>query len=329
MKRKATLIGIISAGIVSAQLAMPVMAHAATANAAKIEYAPTTISASGAYLAYPEHVVAHDPWSGDATSWVPLYYLQKSLTSLGVKTSWNGSTLNVTSAPSAWKLKTGNPPYTSNPPSGEMQFAIDGAKDGYVRAPKLVAKDPASGEYTAYVPVYYADVFLHSYLSMGASWNGDTWVLSPQATGSITQTTYASWAAASKQVESVRGYLDFPQGDPTVNLGYGITARTDAAMMHAGYAWNEGRWKVEVLYYTKNQGAKQLAENVVAYLHDHMLPAPNNQGVILIQSTTSPSSTAINPKTTVAWQEGNTVYRYASTASPTQALQTVVDSNHG
>ncbi|MFD1675325.1 hypothetical protein [Alicyclobacillus fodiniaquatilis] len=37
MKRKATLIGIISAGIVSAQLAMPVMAHAATANAAKIE----------------------------------------------------------------------------------------------------------------------------------------------------------------------------------------------------------------------------------------------------------------------------------------------------
>jgi len=329
MKKIATIIGLVSAGVLSAQLAMPARALAAQSNRAPaIQYASTTVSASGAYLAHPKHVTGNDPWSGHLTSWVPLYYLQESLKALGVTTTWNGSSLDVTSVPSAWHVKSGAAQYRGNPSSTQMQFSIDGAEKGYLRAPKLVVTDPASGLYTTYVPIYYADLFLNSVLSMGASWNGDTWVLAPQATGSITRKTYSSWADAREQVQSANGYLNFPNGDPTVNLGYGITARTDAATMHAGFEWTEGRWTVEVLYYTKNQGAEQLAKSVVAYLHEHMLPAPNAQGVIIISSTTSPTSTAINPKTTALWQEGNTVYQYETTQSPTQALQTVVNSNH-
>lgn len=297
--------------------------------AASIQYAPTTISASGVYLAHPEHIVANDPWSNHPTSWVPLFYLQEALLQYGIHTTWNGNTLNVSSVPTAWHLPS-HALYSGNPASGDMQFSIAGNQHGYVRAPKLVTKDPASHQNTTYVPVYYAGLFLHKYLSMASTWSGSNWVLGPQATGPIKQTTYSSWAQANKVIGSIvraNSGDAFSGGNPTVDLGYGIKARVDGAMGRAGFQWNEGNWNVEVLFYTKNQNAKQLAENVVAYLHDHMLPAPYNQGTIIIKST-NPNSTTISPETTVAWQEGNTVYQYYTIQAPTTGLQPVVDSNH-
>ena len=61
-----------------------------------------------------------------------------------------------------------------------MQFSIGVVQDGFLRAPKITAKDPASGVETSYVLVYYVDLFLQQRLFMSASWSGSQWELSQQ-----------------------------------------------------------------------------------------------------------------------------------------------------
>lgn len=111
-----------------------------------------------------------------------------------------------------------------------------------------------------------------------------------------------------------------------MNLGLGITAKEDAGLGHQGFQWHEGNWTIEVLYYTENTGAKQVAENMVSYLHTHMLPAPNNHGVIVVNSTDANTAT-FKPKTIIAWQEGTTVHELQQTGNPIEALQMVVNNN--
>ncbi|WDL98878.1 hypothetical protein [Alicyclobacillus sp. ALC3] len=204
MKHKAGLIGVVAAGIVAVGLT-PIVAFADSSSgshttpavgtpAPETHYASTTIKMTGGATLTPQHVVANDPWSEKPTSWLPMYYLQKELKSVGVQTTWDGNTLDVTSVPSGWSEYTLNEPVKGTAPAGQMQFSMGGNQLEYVRAPKLVTKDPASGEQTTYVPVYYANLFLANRLSMFAKWSGSTWNLSPQdvtgvASGSKTATT--------------------------------------------------------------------------------------------------------------------------------------------
>ncbi|QSO52930.1 hypothetical protein JZ785_03125 [Alicyclobacillus curvatus] len=109
-----------------------------------------------------------------------MYYLQEALKSAGVQTTWNGNTLVVSNVPRGWTENVSSAPSVGNPPTGQMQFSISGVEDEFLRAPKLLAKDPSSDVETTYVPVYYADLFLHQRLMMGTSWSGLHWTLSPQ-----------------------------------------------------------------------------------------------------------------------------------------------------
>ncbi|WP_054968928.1 carboxypeptidase-like regulatory domain-containing protein [Alicyclobacillus ferrooxydans] len=169
------IIGMMAAGAVAVQLLIPVVAHASTS----IEYAPTTIEMAGNPAFLPQHVVANDPWSGKPTSWVPIYYLQQALRMVGVYTTWNGNTLDITSVPSGWNVNLSRRPQAGLPPAGQMQFAIYGNQDALVRAPKLVADDPATNAPTTYVPIYYANLFLQQRLYMGAAWTNTKWIMSP------------------------------------------------------------------------------------------------------------------------------------------------------
>ncbi|QRF23595.1 hypothetical protein FY534_07875 [Alicyclobacillus sp. TC] len=149
VKNKAAVLGVIAAGVVATQGLIPVVAHAST----HVTYAPTTISMTGQAAQHPQHVVANDPWSGKQTSWVPVYYLQKALKSVGVQATWNGSTLDIGTTPNGWKVNVAGAPSVGNPPTGQMQFSIGATQDEFLRAPKLVAKDPASGVDTTYIPL--------------------------------------------------------------------------------------------------------------------------------------------------------------------------------
>lgn len=312
-------------GGVVGQGLFPMEASAATTSTA---YAPTAITMLGQSQIQAAHAVREDPWSGQSTSWVPVYYLQEVLKSVGVQTTWNGNTLNVTSIPTVWNVNAKTPSWTGTPPTGQMQFSIGGDANGFVRSPKLVAKDPADGINTTYVPVFYANLFLQERLSMRVLWTGSSWILSPPPV--ISQTTYANTTAAGQQIQSIlheNTYLAFSPGESqTVDLGLGITARADGAMSHDGLQWHEGNWTVEVLWYGGNQGGEQLAKQVVAYLHTHLLPAPKNAGDIIISSADF-SSTTLKPKTIIAWQEGTVVHQLDTLESPLSALQTVVGSN--
>lgn len=136
----------------------------------------------------------------------------------------------------------------------------------------------------------------------------------------ISTRSFANATAAANEIASIQGGQ--LSGLP-VNLGDGITAKESAGMGHARYEWQEGNWAIEVRYYTMNSGAKQIAENIVSYLHTHMLPAPKEHGIIIVSSTDTNS--AFDPKTTIAWQEGSDVKQLQQTGNPIQALQTVVN----
>ena len=324
VKQASRVITFFALGGIALQGLLPMEASAATT----AKDTPTVITMMGQSSIQADHVVVADPWSGQPTSWVPVYYLQRVLKSIGMQSTWNGNTLNVTSTPKGWAVNATSAPQTGIPPAGQMQFSIDGNTNGFVRSPKLVAKDPASGVDTTYVPVYYANLFLDERLSMGAVWTGAAWTLSPQPV--ITQTTYSDSAAAGQQVQTIlreNTYLAFAAESQTVNLGLGVTAKEDGGMSHAGLQWHEGNWTVEVLWFGGNQGGEQLARNVVAYLHTHMLPAPKNFGTIIISSVDW-TSTTLQPETTIAWQEGTVVNQLETLESPLQALQTAVDSNN-
>ena len=148
-----------------------------------------------------------------------------------------------------------------------------------------------------------------------------------QGQNAVTTTSYSTAAEAANQIASIQGGNGVGAGSPTVNLGNGIVAKESAAMGQARYVWQEGNWTIQIRFYTRNSNAtvKQVAQNMVAYLHTHMLPAPNRRGVIVVEST-NPNTTSFQPKTTIAWQEGTKVNELQQTGNPIQALQMVVNN---
>jgi len=137
---------------------------------------------------------------------------------------------------------------------------------------------------------------------------------------SISTESYSTSTEAANQISSIQGGK--LTGIP-VSLGHGITAKESAGMGHARYEWQEGKWAIEVRYYTRNTGVKQVAENIVAYLYTHMLPAPNDHGVIIVNSTDT--NTTFKPMTIIAWQEGTKVNQLNQSGNPIYALQTVIN----
>ena len=136
-------------------------------------------------------------------------------------------------------------------------------------------------------------------------------------------TRYKDAAGAKGHVSSYEqvNLSDYASYGKLVNLGHGVKAGADVGTGHQCLTWNEGRWCLRVDSPTDpaNQNkeypdAKQLAENVVAYLEDHMLPAPQKIGVI------SMDIWGWNYGATVEWQENQTVYRIAS-EDPMTALK--------
>ncbi|MCL6444143.1 MAG: hypothetical protein K6T83_11920 [Alicyclobacillus sp.] len=309
-------------------------AFSTAAASAGYSMAPTHIYLDGTDILDPKHVVAKDNWGDAATTWIPVNYLQQALTRLGFHTTWDGTVLTFTKYPAHWTFGAplGNP--EADPmvaPKGDMQIRLVAGGPPSMNIPKLMAEAPASGVTTTYVPIYYVDAVLIRYFKMGAAWNGaeNKWNLTSQSSGVITTQSYASASDAATQIAAIQranSYLTFGSHTQSVNLGLGITAKTDAGLDHQGFQWHEGNWTVEVLWYTANSGAKQVAENIVAYLHTHMLPPPHDRGVIIVNST-DPKSTTFKPRTIIAWQEEATVYQLARSGDPISALQVVVNSN--
>jgi hypothetical protein len=162
-------------GVALTQVA-PVVAFASTSK----YYSTGQVVMNGSTTSKPVYIMAHDPSdpTGQPVAWVPLYYLQSAMKQVDIHTAWNGRDLQFT-LPSTWMVNTAttvNRPLAKN----EMDFVVGSQR--YQPTPRLIAKDPASGLNTTYVPVSYVDQFLTQVLSMQATWAESHWTMvTPQA----------------------------------------------------------------------------------------------------------------------------------------------------
>lgn len=149
---------------------------------------------------------------------------------------------------------------------------------------------------------------------------------SPTTPSGVAVHSYASVSQATAAIDAIQqGFGQFYPSGPNVNLGNGISAQQAGATGTLSLKWTEGHWTI--LTNLSSQTAIQTAQQMVSYLHTHMLPAPQGKGVITVIQSTSSSSSSVTPNTTVAWQVGTKVYEIQQTGNPINALQTAV--NHG
>lgn len=137
-------------GIAAASMVLGMTIPAAFASTSSPSYNQRTISI-GSYSVGAKGIAATDPWTGHATEFMPVWYLQQGLKALGYKATWDGTnhTLKITTPDESI---TGLPPVTAI--SGDTTIYINGV--AVVNAPnQLVAKDPASGHLTSYLPIFY------------------------------------------------------------------------------------------------------------------------------------------------------------------------------
>jgi hypothetical protein len=134
---------------------------------------------------------------------------------------------------------------------------------------------------------------------------------------------------ASSAKNSISAYekVDVSGADQILDLGYNIKAVESVGLGHQQLIWNEGRWCLWVdspsdpAYKNKEYPDRsRLAKDVVAYLEDYMLPAPQEIGVIYIGDW---DANRFDNDTTVKLQKNQTVYQITC-KDPMAALKVAV-----
>lgn len=117
--------------------------------------------------------------------------------------------------------------------------------------------------------------------------------------------------------------------DYQMNLGHNIKAEENAGAGHQWLYWNEGRWFLRLDSPTdpafknkKYPDRNQLAKDIVAYLDNYMLPAPQQIGVIYIMDWVG-NQKQIDYSSTIQLQKDQMVYQITST-DPMVALKVAV-----
>ncbi|MFX4303709.1 hypothetical protein ACOJUR_15815 [Alicyclobacillus tolerans] len=174
-------------GITAALATLSTLSLWATPSAMADTYARanTEIALNNSSVMNAVHLIANDPWAGDSTSWLPVYYLDEAMQKLGFQASWNGdSYIWSLTVPNTYRLApdVSNPPANQSLNSGRLAIALNGTIVEY--APRLVAPDPYSGVETTYVPIYYIMQVMKR-VGITATWNGTMWnMTTPSGTGS-------------------------------------------------------------------------------------------------------------------------------------------------
>lgn len=140
-----------------------------------------------------------------------------------------------------------------------------------------------------------------------------------------TQIKEEDYATEEEAVAAIDDYQVVEQTN--TDLGYGIEALSEGAAGHEYISWNEGNWLIKIDFPLDPQYAadeykdgQSMAEAVVEYLENHILPPPSERGVVTITAFKD------HPETTIRWQDGLTVYEIEQeTSNPIETLQIAVD----
>lgn len=210
---------------------------------AATQYAATRIYLNGADVTNPVHTAAMDPSSHQPTTYMPIYYAEQVLSKLGITSGWDGHTWSLT-------VPASLTPNLDNPSTGANQMAISINGTVVQTAPKVVAVDPASGQQTTFIPIYYLSQVLNR-LNVTSTWDGTNWRLT-QVTP-VTQTAMANsmWDVFNSTTWDVNTHPTMAQAGVTPTSGT-VTAG-DVATWLADWAgkakgvtatWgpNNGKW---------------------------------------------------------------------------------------
>jgi hypothetical protein len=195
--------------------ALTAMTFAVQAEAAsQTTYYNTRIVLNGSVVSQPKHIVAVDPWSNIQTSFVPVWYVNQALARLSIQVTWDGRVLNFV-LPQGMSADLSHPASPVPINARTLGIAINGTIVGY--APRQVARDPAGGQQTTYVPVYYLQQALKR-VGITATWDGTTWAMTssfaaPQATKLQTALDFAKVLHIQGDASGTNPYSDVPTAD--------------------------------------------------------------------------------------------------------------------
>ncbi|WDL98881.1 hypothetical protein [Alicyclobacillus sp. ALC3] len=148
-----------------------------------------------------------------------------------------------------------------------------------------------------------------------------------QTTSSGSKINVTSYSSSSDAVNAIanieKSFGQVNPSGPPVDLGSGIKADFSGGAGTYSYKWHEGNWTILFKGWGDSSLGSQVAKSVVAYLHTHMLPAPETKGVITIVQPSSSNNPEVS-QNTVAWQVANHVYTLKENGDPLKALETVV-----
>ncbi|MCL6594573.1 MAG: peptidoglycan-binding protein, partial [Alicyclobacillus sp.] len=130
-------------------------------------FQPMQITLNGQLVSSPQGFA----WQG--TTYMPIWYLNQALQSLGIRGTWDGVTWNL-QVPASMKADLSN----LQVGTGSDVIAINGT--AVKRVNSLVAADPASGVLTTYMPIWYLMNLLDR-LGIQHTWNGTQWGMTAQA----------------------------------------------------------------------------------------------------------------------------------------------------
>lgn len=125
----------------------------------------------------PKHMVRRESQGGQPTSWLPIWYLFQVLKPLGIRSSWNGKTWNLT-VPSGDVQRKAS--LQGSPPNGDIRIELNGSSVEF--APCLAHRDFSGQGMTSYVPIWFLMQVLDR-IGVTSTWDGTTWSLTaPKAT---------------------------------------------------------------------------------------------------------------------------------------------------
>ena len=182
----------------------------------------TSITLNGTPFSQPYRIVAN------GTTYMPIYYVDKALQSLGFTATWNGTV-------HTWTLSNGQsaPSLSINGKTGNTSISVNGSNVEQ-HVPILQAKDPSSGVMMTFMPIWNVQQILNTMGFTTDTWNGatnpPTWTLATAgATNAPKSVNTANTASSTPTVTN--------PGDNPSPVGFTM-AQWQTAVKQAAVAMN-------------------------------------------------------------------------------------------
>ena len=159
----------------------------------------TSITLNGSQVSTPYRMVAN------GTTYMPIYYVDTLLKSLGFTATWNGTQ-------HTWTLSNGKsaPNVSINGKTGNTTINVNGSNVEQ-NVDIIQAKDPASGVVTTFMPIWYVQQILNSMGFGTDKWDGaakpPTWALSATGAASVTTPTVVNTSGDPTAAEVAQSLL--------------------------------------------------------------------------------------------------------------------------